>query len=72
MGVLTPLVQNQFITPSTILKLMNCVVIPRVDIPESYLGQSQCIQNKQLMVQDNIEIFKYQIQTRAHQNRIHM
>ena len=28
MGVLEPLVQNQFITPSTILKLMNCVVIP--------------------------------------------
>ena len=28
MGALEPLVQNQFITPSTILKLMNCVVIP--------------------------------------------
>ena len=28
MGVLELLVQNQFITPSTILKLMNCVVIP--------------------------------------------
>ena len=28
MGVLEPLVQNQFITPSTTLKLMNCVVIP--------------------------------------------
>ena len=28
MGVLEPLEQNQFITPSTILKLMNCVVIP--------------------------------------------
>ena len=28
MGVLEPLVQNQFITPFTILKLMNCVVIP--------------------------------------------
>ena len=28
MGVLEPLVRIQFITPSTILKLMNCVVIP--------------------------------------------
>ena len=28
MGALEPLVQNQFITPTTILKLMNCVVIP--------------------------------------------
>ena len=45
---------------------------PRVDIPESYLGRSHCIQNKQFMVQDIIEIFKYQIQTRAHQNGIHM
>ena len=45
---------------------------PRVDIPESYLGQSHCIQMKQLMLQGFIEIFKYQIQTRAHQNGIHM
>ena len=28
MGVLGLLIQNQFITPSTILKLMNCAVIP--------------------------------------------
>ena len=28
MGALEPLVQNQFTTPSTIFKLMNCVVIP--------------------------------------------
>ena len=31
---------------------------PRVDIPEWYLGQTHCIQNKHLMVQDIIEIFK--------------
>ena len=44
---------------------------PRVDIPESYLKQSHRIQKKQLKVED-IEIFKYQTQTRAHQNGIHM
>ena len=45
---------------------------PRVDILESYLGQSQCIQNKQFMVQDIIEILKNQIQTQAHQYGLHM
>ena len=45
---------------------------PRVDILESYLGESHCIQNKQLIVQDIIEIFKYQIQTRVLQNGKHM
>ena len=72
MGVLEPLVQKQFITPSTILKFYKLRGDSRVDIHELYLGQSHCIENKQLMVQDIIEIFKYQIQTRAHQNGIHM
>ena len=39
---------------------------------ESNLGQSHCIQNKQHMVQDIKEIFKYEIQARAHQNGIHL
>ena len=39
---------------------------------ESYLGQSHCIQNKQHKVQDIMEIFKYELQARAHQNGIHL
>ena len=42
------------------------------EMSPTHLGQSHCIQNKQLMIQDIIEILKNEIQTRAHQNGIHM
>ena len=57
--------------PASILKCFNTLELrfnPRVDILKSYLGQFHCIQNKQPLVQDIIEIFKYQIQIPDQEN----